>query len=138
MNFEARLSAVREPVITKQFDKSMLPRRAVAVGDEPGFDSAITASKVRLATSFGIVVRSFIIVIEASLNTCLYFAWISGSLVSNKTLNTDEESDMKAPREEEGRIIAQSRFDVNREILRAGTCNQNTQLRERIIETERR
>jgi hypothetical protein len=47
----------------------------------------------------------------------LYWAWISGSLVNSKTLNTDVESDMKAPREEEGRIIAQSRFDVNQEIL---------------------
>jgi hypothetical protein len=43
---------------------------------------------------------------------------------------------MKAPREEEGRIIAQSRFDVNREILRTGTRNQNTQMRGRIVEAQ--
>ena len=32
------------------------------------------------------------------------------------TLKADEESVIKLPREEEGRIIAQSRFDVNEEI----------------------
>lgn len=36
--------------------------------------------------------------------------------MSNKTLNMDEENDMKVPQEEEARIIAQSRFDVNQEI----------------------
>lgn len=33
-------------------------------------------------------------------------------------VNTDEESDMKDPREDEVRIIAQSRFYVNEEIAR--------------------
>ncbi len=33
-------------------------------------------------------------------------------------VNTDEDSDMNDPREEEGRIIAQSQFDVNDEMMR--------------------
>jgi len=45
---------------------------------------------------------------------------------------------MNAPREEEGRIIAQSRFDVNQEILRAGHAIQNTQLSTPINVTQQR
>lgn len=41
---------------------------------------------------------------------------MSESPLSKRTLKTDEESVMKLPREEEGRIIAQRQFDVNEEI----------------------
>ena len=47
---------------------------------------------------------------------------MSESLLSNKMLKTEEESVMKASPEEEGRIIAQSRFDVNEEIRLKCNC----------------
>jgi hypothetical protein len=82
-----------------------------------GFDSTMTASYGRLAASRGNAAASFAVVMLASLKACLNWLWISGSLLSNKMLNTEEESVMKAVTQpEEGRIIAQSRFDVNDEI----------------------
>ena len=44
---------------------------------------------------------------------------MSGSPLSTKILKTDDVSDMKVPEEkgEEVRIIAQSQFDVNQEII---------------------
>ncbi|HEU4500831.1 MAG TPA: hypothetical protein VFR82_04205 [Nitrospira sp.] len=56
------------------------------------------------------------VIIAESLNVCLNWLWISESPLSNKMLNTEEESVMKPSPEEEGRIIAQSRFDVNEEM----------------------
>jgi hypothetical protein len=56
------------------------------------------------------------VVIAASLNVCLKWFWISESPLSNRMLKTEEESVMKPSPEEEGRIIAQSRFDVNEEM----------------------
>ena len=76
----------------------------------------ITKSNVRFAASLGNAVASLAVIIAASLNVCLNWLWISESPLSNKMLNTEEESVMKPSPEEEGRIIAQSRFDVNEEM----------------------
>jgi hypothetical protein len=82
----------------------------------PGLASMITASNVRFAESLGNAVASLAVVIAASLNVCLKWFWISESPLSNRILKTEEESVMKPSPEEEGRIIAQSRFDVNEEM----------------------
>jgi hypothetical protein len=70
----------------------------VAPVDEPDFDSTMTASNVRLVTSFGNVAACFANVTDASLSVCLNWLWISGSPLSNKMLNTGDVGDMKIPR----------------------------------------
>ena len=70
---------------------------AEAPADEPGFNSTMTASKVRLVTSFGSVAAYFANVTEASLSVCLNWLWMSGSPLSNRMLNTDDVGDMKIP-----------------------------------------
>jgi hypothetical protein len=116
MNFDARLRAGREPVITNASVRSTWLERRRELPCAPGLDSTITASKVRLLASLGNAATSFAVVIAASLKTCLSWLCRSGSPLNNKILKTEDESVMEVSPEEEARIIAQSRFDVNEEI----------------------
>lgn len=92
--------------------------------EEPDRPSTTTASKVLRACSFDNDDASFAVVTDASLNACLNWLWRSGSPLRSRIEKTDEESDMNDPREEEGRIIAQSRFYVNEEITREKFSNE--------------
>src|SRR5574342_311354 len=113
INFEVRLSTEREPVMTSVSVRSICWAREDVVACEPDFDSIITASNLRLPVSRGRAVASFAVVMVASVKIFLNWVWMSGSLLSKSTLMTEEESVMKTSPEEEGRIIAQSRFEVN-------------------------
>lgn len=117
--FEARFRTEREPLMTSVSVRSTCWAREDVVAGAPGFDSIITASNVRFPVSRGSAVASFAVVMVASAKIFLNWVWMSGSLLSKSTLMTEEESVMKTSPEEEGRIIAQSRFEVNEEIAEA-------------------
>ncbi|ALA56770.1 hypothetical protein NITMOv2_0332 [Nitrospira moscoviensis] len=106
-----RFRTVREPVRINVREGSMYGGSAAAASC-PSRASTTTASNGRFSGSFSSAARSRTMVIEASLKSCLNCACTSASAVSSRTVKTDEETGMKAPREEGG-IIAQGAQDVN-------------------------